>query len=105
MSVGPRTLTDTNILVFRDNGRFPDKQRIATEALRDCIASGSARIAHQSIVEFAAATTRGGSESRLLDTAAARREAEEFMAQSPILYSDASVLRMVLRGAAAYGLS
>ncbi len=98
-----RTLIDTNILVYRHDGRFPDKQRIATEVLRDGIASGSTRIAHQSIVEFVAATTRGGPESRL--PAAARREAEEFMAQFPILYPDASVLRTALRGAAAYGLS
>ena len=69
------------------------------------MASGSARITHQSIVEFAAATTRGGPESRLLDTAAVLREAEEFMAQFPILCPDASVLRTALRGAAAYGQS
>ena len=100
-----RTLIDTNILVYRYDGRFPDKQRIATEVLRDGIASGSARITHQSIVEFVAATTRGGPESRLLDAAAACREAEEFMAQFPILYPDASVLRTALRGAAAYDLS
>ena len=100
-----RTLIDTNILVYRYDGRFPDKQRVAAEILRDGIATGSARIAHQSIVEFVAATTRGGPENRLLDAAAARREAEEFMAQFPILYPDASVLRTALRGAAAYGLS
>ena len=60
-------------------------------------------IAYQSIVEFVAATTRAGPENRLLD--AASREAEEFMAQFPILYPDAAVLRTALRGAAAYGLS
>ena len=96
--MAPRTLIDTNILVCRYDGRFPANQQIAAEVLQD-------RIAHQSIVEFVAATTRGGPESRLLDAAAARREAEEFMAQFPILYPDASVLRMALRGAAAYGLS
>lgn len=100
-----RTLSDTDILVCRYDARFPDKQRIATEILRDGIASGSARITHQSIVEFVAATTRAGPGSRLLDAAAVRREAEEFMAQFPILYPDASVLRTALRGAAAYGLS
>ena len=100
-----RTLIDTNILVYRYDGRFPDKQRVATEILRDGIATGSARIAHQSIIEFVAATTRGGPENRLLDAAAARREAEEFMAQFPILHPEAAVLRTALRGAAAYGLS
>lgn len=98
--MAPRTLIDTDILVCRYDGRFPDKQRVATGILRDGIATGSARIAHQSIVEFVAATTRGGPENRLLDAAAARREAEEFMAQFPILYPDASVLRTALRGAA-----
>ncbi len=100
-----RTLIDTNILVYRYDDRFPDKQRIATELLRDGIVAENARIAHQSIVEFVAATTRGRPESRLLDAAVARREAEEFMAQFPIIYPDASVLRTALRGAAAYGLS
>ena len=100
-----RTLIDTNILVYRYDPRFPDEQRIASEVLRDGIAAESGRIAHQSIVEFVAATTRGGPERRLLDAAAARREAEEFMAQFPIIYPDASVLRTALRGAAAYGLS
>ncbi len=100
-----RTLIDTDILVCRHDDRFPDRQRVASEVLREGIATGSARIAHQSIVEFVAATTRGEPENRLLDPAAARREAEEFIAQFPIVYPDASVLRMALRGAAAYGLS
>ena len=100
-----RTLIDTNVLVYRYDPRFPDKQRIAADVLRDGIAAGSARIAHQSIIEFVAAATRGGPKTRLLDFADARREAEEFMAQFPIVYPDAAVLRTALRGSAAYGLS
>ena len=100
-----RALIDTNVLVYRYDGRFPEKQRIADEVLRAGIASGTARIAHQSIVEFVAATTRGRIEDRLLDAADARREAEEMMAQFPIIYPDDGVLRMALRGAATYGLS
>ena len=100
-----RVLIDTNILVYRYDDRFPEKQAIASELLRSGIASGSARIPHQAIVEFVAATTRGGAEQRLLEAPDARREAEELMAQFPIIYPDDAVLRTALRGAAAYGLS
>lgn len=100
-----RTLIDTNILVYRYDSRFPDKRSIASDVLRDGIAEGTARIPHQAIVEFVAATTRGSPEDRLLDAADARREAEELMMQFPILYPDEAVLRMALRGAAAYRLS
>ena len=98
-----RTLIDTSILVYRYDARFPDKQSIAEDLLRDGIASGSARIAHQALVEFVAAVTRGGPESWLLEPSEARREAEEPMAQFPVIYPDDAVLRTALRGAAAYG--
>lgn len=100
-----RALIDTNILVYRYDNRFPDKQSIASEVLREGIATESARIPHQSIIEFVAATTRGGPGVRLLDAPDARREAEELMAQFPIIYPDEAVLRTALRGAAAYGLA
>lgn len=96
---------DTNILIYRYDERFPDKQSIASDVLREGIVSGKARIPHQAIVEFVAVTTRGKPEDRLLDPAEARREAEELMAQFQILYPDEAVLRTALRGAAAYGLS
>ena len=99
-----RVLIDTNVLVYRYDDRFPEKQQVAEEVLREGISSGTARIAHQSIVEFVAATTRGKIEDRILDMADARREAEELMGQFPIIYPDVGVLRMALRGAAAYGL-
>ena len=100
-----RALIDSNVLIYRYDERIPEKQSIASDILRDGIATGSARIPHQAIVEFVAATTRGGPEVRLLDPVDARREAEELMAQFPILYPDDAVLRTALRGAAAYGLS
>ena len=100
-----RALIDTNILIYRYDERFPEKQSIAYDVLRDGIASGTARIPHQAIVEFVAATTRGSPDVRLLDPADARREAEELMAQFAILYPDDTMLRTALRGAAAYGLS
>ena len=98
MSVATRTLLDTNQQVHRYDGRFPDRQRIATQVLRDGITSGSTRIAHQSIVEFVAATPRIVLTSRLLDAVAVRRDAEESVAKFPIPYPHASELRT------AYGL-
>ena len=98
------TLIDTNVLVYRYDSRFPVKQSMAADVLRDGVASGRARVAHQGIVEFVAATTRGGPGRRLLDPSVARREAEELMTQFPVLYPNDAVLRTALRGAAAYGL-
>lgn len=99
-------LVDTNILVYRFDPRFPDKQRIAQDVLRRGIASRSLRVPHQALVEFVAATSRplpGG--GALLTGEEARREAEEMLAQFDVLYPDEQVLRMALRGAAAYQLS
>ena len=100
-----RTLIDTNILVYRHDDRFPEKQRRATGILREGIVAGDIRIPHQAIVEFVAATTRGRPETRLLDIPDACREAEELLALFPIIYPDDAVLRAALRGAAAYGLA
>lgn len=98
-------LVDTNILVYRYDARFPEKQRIATDILRQGIKSGEVRVPHQAIVEFVAATIRGRPEIRLLEPEDARREAEEMLAQFSILYPNEAVLRTALRGMAAYGLS
>jgi predicted nucleic acid-binding protein len=99
-------LVDTNVLVYRFDGRFPDKQRIATDLLRTGIAQGSIYLPHQSIVEFVAAVTRStGAAGPLLEPADARREAEEFLSQFDVLYPDAELVRVALRGAAAYQLS
>ncbi|HEX9728097.1 MAG TPA: PIN domain-containing protein [Gemmatimonadales bacterium] len=100
------TLIDTNVLVYRVDARYPEKQRIAAEVLRQGIADGTAFVPHQAIVEFVAATTRPlGDGACLLDPAAARREAEEFLLQFEVLYPNEAVLRLALRGAAAYQLS
>jgi predicted nucleic acid-binding protein len=98
-------LVDTNVLVYRFDPRFPRKQQLATSLLRRGTADGSIRIPHQAIVEFVAAVTRplhGG--PCLLEPADARREAEELLAQFQILYPNESLLRLALRGAAAYQL-
>ena len=98
-------LLDTNILVYRYDPRFPEKQRIATDILRRGVTSDEIRVPHQAIVEFIAATTRGGPGIRLLEPQDACREAEEMLAQFRVLYPNEAVLRTALRGAAAYGLS
>ena len=51
-------LVDTNMLVYRYDPRFPDKQEIASEVLRRGIDEDSLRLPHQAILEFVAATTR-----------------------------------------------
>jgi predicted nucleic acid-binding protein len=99
-------LIDTNVLVYRFDARFPDKQRIATEVLRRGLADDTVRLPHQAIVEFVAAVSRPlGGEPPLLDASDARREAEELLAQFTVLYPNDAVVRMALRGAAAYHLS
>ncbi len=98
-------LVDTNILVYRFDPRFPNKQRVSTDLLREGIQQDSIRVSHQAILEFVAAVSRprrpGAS---LLAPEDARREAEEFLHQFVVLYPNEEVLRLALRGAAAYQL-
>ena len=99
-------LIDTNILVYRYDPRFPQKQRIATELLRRGIVEDSIRVPHQAIVEFVAVVTRPIISGRpLLEPKEARREAEEFLSQYTVLYPTENVIRLALRATAAYGLS
>lgn len=99
-------LIDTNVLVYRYDPRFPEKQAVAERVLREGIRNDTIRVPHQAIVEFVAATTRtlaaGGS---LLAPDHARREAEEFLTVFTVLFPNEAVVRMALRGAAAYRLS
>jgi len=99
-------LADTNILVYRFDWRFPAKQERASDILRAGIADGSVVVPHQAIVEFVAATTRPLDEAEaLLDATDARREAEELLLQFDVLFPDEELVRIALRGAAAYQLS
>ncbi|MGV8041260.1 MAG: PIN domain-containing protein [Thermoanaerobaculaceae bacterium] len=99
-------LVDTNVLVYRFDPRFPDKQRIATALLREGIAQDTIRLPHQAILEFVAAVTRPRGGSRpLLALVDAFREAEELLAQLVVLYPDERVVRTAVRGAATYRLS
>lgn len=99
-------LVDTNVLVYRFDPRFPDRQKVAAEILRRGIAEDSVRVPHQAIVEFVAVATRpfGGAEP-LLSTQDALQEAEEMLSQFVVLYPDEALLRTALRGAVAYQLS
>jgi len=98
-------LVDTNVLVYRFDPRFPEKQRTATDLLRAGIQEGTLRVPHQAIVEFVAAVTRPLIDGApLLSREDALREAEELLTQFPVLYSNDAVVRTALRGAGAYRL-
>lgn len=101
------SLVDTNILVYRFDPRFPDKQQTAIDLLRRGIRDDSVRLPHQAIVEFVAAVTRPLRDGvpPLLTPEEARQEAEEMLTQFEILYPNDALLRLALRGAAAYQLS
>jgi predicted nucleic acid-binding protein len=100
-------LVDTNVLVYRFDPRFPDKQRTATDLLRRGIAEDSIRVPHQAILEFVAAVTRpvGRVGPPLLSPDDAGREAEEMLSTFSVLYPNEAIVRTALRGAAAYRLS
>ncbi|MCP5010881.1 MAG: PIN domain-containing protein [Aestuariibacter sp.] len=100
-------LIDTNVLVYRFDGRFPEKQKIATKLLRRGIEYNSVRLPHQAIIEFVAATTRVRlpDQQSILPPEDARREAEEFLTQFEVLYPNEAIVRTALRGTSAYQLS
>ncbi len=99
-------LVDTNVLVYRYDPRFPDKQVRATDLLRNGIATDSIRVPHQAVLEFVAVISlplRGS--GPLISASEARREAEDMLHQFVILYPNEGVVRTALRGAATYGFS
>jgi predicted nucleic acid-binding protein len=98
-------LIDTNILVYRYDSRFPEKQEIATGILRRGIVEDSVRLPHQAIVEFVAAVSRPIRGYVILPRADALREAEEFLGQFVVLYPNEAIVREAVRGCAAYQLS
>ncbi|MGC9451635.1 MAG: PIN domain-containing protein [Oceanipulchritudo sp.] len=101
-------LLDTNILVYRFDPRDKAKQRKATTLIREHLESGTAHIAHQSLLEFVAATTRplaGAGNVSLLDPQEAAWEAEELLRQFKVLYPNETMFRLALRGWRTYGLN
>ena len=102
------SLVDTNVLVYRYDPRFREKQAIAAALLRRGLASEEVALPHQAILEFVSAVTRprqdlGG--APLLTADAAYLEAEGLLRQFPVLYPDEEVVVTALRGASTYGLS
>lgn len=98
-------LVDTSVLVYRVDPRDARKQELATSLLRAGLAAGTLRLAHQAVVEFMAAVTRPlGREPPLLEPHDAHREAEELLGQFEVLYPDAALVRLALRGRLAYRL-
>ena len=100
-------LVDTNVLVYSFDPRFPEKQRIARELLREGIVRGTLRVPHQAIVEFVQVVTRplGRNGASLLARPDSLREAEELLAQFEVLYPTESMLRTAIRAVATYQLS
>ena len=98
-------LVDTNILVYRYDDRFPDKQEIATDVLRRGIADDSVRLPYQAIMEFVAAVTRPIRGEVILSLSDALREAEELLRQFTVLYPNEAIVRSAVRGCAAYQLN
>jgi predicted nucleic acid-binding protein len=100
------SLVDTNVLVYRFDPRFPEKQRVASALLRAGLERGDTYLCHQVLVEFVAATTRARPNGRpLLRPEEAWREATALLAQFPVLSPKAEDLQLALRGCAAYDLS
>ncbi len=98
-------LVDSNVLVYRYDPRFPDKQEVATSLLRRGLADDHVRIPHQAIVEFVAAVSRPLVHGHpLLSAEDARREAEEILREFVVLYPTASLVRTAIRGWATYQL-
>ena len=98
-------LIDTNILVYRFDDRFPDKQKIATRILKEGIAKDSVRIPHQALVEFVAATTRSIRGHVILKPTDALREVEAFLAQFTVLYPNEQIVLKEIQGCTSYQLS
>ena len=99
-------LVDTNILVYRFDYRFPQKQTVAAELLRRGIQDQVVRVPHQAVMEFVAVVSRPLKDGTLLlRPEEARREAEELLRQFDVLYPNEWVVRTALRGAAAYQLN
>ena len=100
-SIGVAALVDTNILVYRFDTRFADKQKIANDILRQGILEDSVRLPHQAIIEFVAAVTRPIRGHCFLKQVDALREAEELLKQFTVLYPNEAILRNAIRGCAA----
>ncbi len=100
------TLVDTNILLYRYDNRFPQKQQIARDLLRKGAVDGTVRIPHQAVVEFVAVATRTGRrKGPLLPSIDPHQEGARLLSEFPILYPNEQILREALQGARHHKLS
>jgi predicted nucleic acid-binding protein len=100
------SLVDSKILVYRCDPRDSRKREIARAVLRDGILHNTLQIPHQALVEFVSVVTRVWPDGRpILPREEAWRQAEDLLAEFPVLYPNAHVIRTALRGMAAYQLS
>jgi predicted nucleic acid-binding protein len=99
-------LVDTNILICAYDLRFPRKQALAADLLRQGILNNSLVLPHQVLVEFVAVATRPINRGPpLLKVDEAHQEAENLLEQFPVIYPTENTVRIALRGAALYKLS
>lgn len=99
-------LIDTNVLVYRFDPRFPERQRAANALLRKGVVDGNLYVPQQAIIEFVAAVTRPvARRAPLLPLADALVEAEYLLSQFEVLYPNEAVVRLAIRGAATYKLA
>lgn len=99
-------LVDTNVLVYRFDPRFKEKQERAKILLETAIRPGVLLVPHQALIEFVAVTTRPLPKfGSLLSMDEATEEVESMLLTFEVLYPEAGLMRTALRGVAAYGLS
>jgi predicted nucleic acid-binding protein len=100
------SLIDTNVLVYRFDPRFPQKQHAAETLLRRGLVSDDLQVPHQSLIEFISVVTRPTkNRAPLLHMNEALQEVELLLRQFTILYPTEEVLSTALRGVVAYQLS
>lgn len=99
-------LVDTNILVYRFDRRFPEKQALAERILREGIEENSVRLPYQALVEFVAAVTRTAKRGEpVLSESEALYEVQEMLDQFTILYPNEDVFRLAAKGMEHHRLS
>jgi predicted nucleic acid-binding protein len=100
------SLVDTNILVYRCDPSDPSKSAMARDLLREGVAANELHLPHQALVEFVNVVTkpRAGGASILIREEACR-QAEDLLAEFPVLYPNERVFRTAMLGMAAYRFS
>jgi predicted nucleic acid-binding protein len=99
-------LVDTNVLVYRFDGRFAEKQARAIEFLRRGVEEDTVALPHQAVLEFVAVAGRESPRGpRLLSPDRLVHEAESLMSTFRVLYPTRAVVLTALRIAKAYGLA